>query len=400
MAIAAIVLSQVTVQLDRRLGSDWMTDAWWASMNQPEGARTLLATVAGSMITVAGVTFSLTILAVSYATSHFGPRLLDNFMRDRGNQITLGTFLATFLYCLLVLRTVRSGSDIFNPGENAALFVPHLSVVIAIALTLASVGVLIYFIHHIPESIHISNVLDRISRELSDKIEDLYPESLGEAEEDFANVEQLSEGEWEPIFSVRSGYLQGIDGTQLLNTATDCDAAVELFVRPGDFLLEGQRVASVHFHQALEQDQLEACPADILDAFAIGTSRTPTQDIDFIISQLFEIAVRAMSPGVNDPLTAIQCIDQIAKGLVELSTRSMPSRFRKDGDGKLRVITTETSWADIVDGALRRLIPYVRGDGNVMKYLRASVKAIREISKNTELNRLLDDILDEMRFSD
>jgi uncharacterized membrane protein len=152
-----------------------MTDAWWASLNQPEGARTLLATVAGSMITVAGVTFSLTILAVSYATSHFGPRLLDNFMRDRGNQITLGTFLATFLYCLLVLRTVRSGSDIFKPGANAALFVPHLSVLVAIALTLASVGVLIYFIHHIPESIHISNVLHRISRELSDKIEDLYP---------------------------------------------------------------------------------------------------------------------------------------------------------------------------------------------------------------------------------
>ena len=265
MAIGAIVLSQLMVLLDRRIDSDWMSDAWWASLNQPEGARTLLATVAGSMITVAGVTFSLTILAVSYATSHFGPRLLDNFMRDRGNQVTLGTFLATFLYCLLVLRTVRSGSDIFNPDDNAELFVPNLSVLVAIALTLASVGVLIYFIHHIPESIHISNVLDQISNRLSSKIEQLYPESLGEAGEPPSEGESTPGDDGEPIRSQQSGYLQGIDETQLLDRANAHDVVLEMHVRPGDFLLEGQRVASVHFHQAVEQSQREDCCSEVLD---------------------------------------------------------------------------------------------------------------------------------------
>ena len=351
MAIAAILLSQITVQIDHRFGSEWMNDAWWASLNQPEGARTLLATVAGSMITVAGVTFSLTILAVSYATSHFGPRLLDNFMRDRGNQVTLGTFLATFLYCLLVLRTVRSGSDIFNPGENASLFVPHLSVLTAIGLTLASVGVLIYFIHHVPESIHISNVLDQIATRLSDKIQQLYPESLGEGDEQATGQWPVMEGEGETIRSLRSGYLQGIDLTELMDTTKSCDALLEMHVRPGEFLLEGQKVATVRFDTSVESSRREAFQSDILGALALGVTRTPTQDIDFIFSQLFEIAVRAMSPGVNDPLTAIQCIDQLSKGLVELSARSMPSRFRKDSDGVLRVITTETGWDGIVQSS-------------------------------------------------
>ena len=395
MAIVAIVLSQVTVQLDHSLDSNWMNDAWWASLNQPEGARTLLATVAGSMITVAGVTFSLTILAVSYATSHFGPRLLDNFMRDRGNQITLGTFLATFLYCLLVLRTVRSGSDIFDPVGNAALFVPHLSVLIAIGLTLASVGVLIYFIHHVPESIHISNVLERISERLSDKIQDLYPEPLGEADDWDACYGAMMENEGEPIRSLRSGYLQGIDAGELIDAAKTCDAVLELHVRPGEFLLEGQEVASVRFATSVEPSRREDCASDILGALAMGASRTPTQDIDYIISQLFEIAVRAMSPGVNDPLTAIQCIDQIFKGLVKLSDRSIPSRFRKDSDGMLRVITTETDWGQIVDSALRRLIPYLRGDVYVMSHLRAKIEIVREISKNAELNQLLAQVMQE-----
>ncbi len=396
MAILAIVLSQVSVQLDRELGSEWVTDSGWANLNQPEGARTLLATVAGSMITVAGVTFSLTILAVSYATSHFGPRLLENFMRDRGNQVTLGTFLATFLYCLLVLRTVRSGSDIFNPGEDAALFVPHLSVLLAVGMTLASVGVLIYFIHHIPESIHISNVLNRISNEFSSKIEDLYPESLGEGVRELP--QELDEPflEGESIRSRSSGYLQGIDETQLMDACKDCDAILQLHVRPGDYLLVGQRLATLSFQSSADPSKREGCESAIRGSLAIGVTRTPTQDIRFIISQFFEIAVRALSPGVNDPLTAIQCIDQLCTGLVELSGRALPPRFRKDDDGQLRVITTQTTWNEIVDEALRRLIPYARRDVNVLRHLREQVNRVVEISENEELNDLLREVVREV----
>ena len=198
MAVAAILLSYVSVQLDRRYGDLWVAQYSWLVPNQPDGARALIATVAGSMITVAGVTFSLTILAVSYATSHFGPRLLDNFMQDRGNQVTLGMFVATFLYCLLVLRTVRSVPQSFDPAMSNQVFVPHLSVFLAVGLALASVAVLIYFIHHVPESIYISNVLHRISDQISLKVDEPRhargPESVGTGRHRCDHARRLGRG--------------------------------------------------------------------------------------------------------------------------------------------------------------------------------------------------------------
>lgn len=390
MAVAAIILSQCAIQLDRELGASWMGDVWWFRPNQPEGARALLATVAGSMITVAGVTFSLTILAVSYATSHFGPRLLDNFMRDRGNQVTLGTFVATFLFCLIVLRTIRSGASTaadLQTDLQTSEFVPHFSVLAALALTLASVAILIYYIHHIPESIHISNVLDRISRQLSLKIQELYPESLGEpADPPHDLLQTLDQGI--AVHSGRSGYLQGIDETELLHFAEPDDLIVKLETRPGDFLLHGQRIATIYSTNGAELDG-DRCGSAVERALAIGISRTPTQDVFFLINQFVEIAERALSPGVNDPLTAIQCIDQLAKCLAEVSSRSMPSRYREDSSGQLRIITTETTWHDLVEHAFGQLIPYVKGDENVTRHLHQRIETLCGITGNSELKRLL-----------
>src|SRR6056297_2148105 len=144
MVIAAIILSQLAIWIDHRYGNTWLKEMWFVALNQPDGARAILATVAGSMITVAGVTFSLTTLAVSHASSQFGPRLLNNFMHDRGNQITLGTFVATFIYCLLVLRVVRGEDVVAMDGLAVSVFVPQLSLFLAFILTMGSVVVLIY----------------------------------------------------------------------------------------------------------------------------------------------------------------------------------------------------------------------------------------------------------------
>jgi uncharacterized membrane protein len=163
MALGAIALAISVVAIDRILGAHWIESVPWLYANEPTGARSLLSTIAGSMITVAGVTFSITIAALATTASTFGPRLISNFMQDRGNQVTLGTFISTFLFCVLVLRTVRTGED------EQAVFVPHLAIIIALLFALASLGVLIYFIHHIPESINISNVLARLGRDLHDQ---------------------------------------------------------------------------------------------------------------------------------------------------------------------------------------------------------------------------------------
>lgn len=387
MVLSAIVLSQVTIWIDRTVGNAWLQQYWFTSMNQTDGARALLATVAGSMITVAGVTFSLTILAVSHATSHFGPRLLDNFMRDRGNQITLGTFVATFLYCLLVLRVVRGGAVPESWELSVEAFVPQLSLFVSLVLTIASVGELIYFIHHVPDSIHISTVLRRLAIDMSEKFDELYPETLGQALDEEQEVPSLSSDFLHTVRSDVTGYLQGIDDDELIQFAKEQSAVVRLIKRPGDFVRRSEIIAEVT--RMVEWNEEHA--KKVRHGFAIGYSRTPTQDVFFILNEFVEVATRALSPGVNDPFTAMQCIDWLSDGLVQLSQRKLPTRYRMDEQDELRIITTEVTRADFVQSMLWQLVPYVRNDRNASIYFIESMKRVIEISNCKPLNELIEE---------
>ncbi|MEO9594647.1 DUF2254 domain-containing protein [Rhodopirellula bahusiensis] len=395
MVFSAIVLSQLTIWIDRTFGNSWLQDYWFTSMNQPDGARALLATVAGSMITVAGVTFSLTILAVSHATSHFGPRLLDNFMRDRGNQITLGTFVATFLYCLLVLRVVRGEAVPESWDLTVEAFVPQLSLFVSLVLTIASVGELIYFIHHVPDSIHISTVLRRLATDMSGKFDELYPETLGIALDEDRDVPVLAKDFLHTVPSSVTGYLQGIDEDELMSFAEEHQAVVRLKKRPGDFVCRSEIIAEVTRTEGWGEDHLD----QVRRGFTIGFSRTPTQDVFFILNEFVEVATRALSPGVNDPFTAMQCIDWLSDGLVQLSQRQLPTRYRTDDNEELRIITTEVTRADFVDAMLWQLIPYVRDDRNASQYFVASMKRVIEISNCKTLNELIEETIQTLEES-
>jgi uncharacterized membrane protein len=392
MALFAIIFSQLSIQLDHAWGNEWLTETAMVSLNQPDGARALLATVAGSMITVTGVTFSLTILAVSHATSHFGPRLLDNFMHDRGNQITLGTFVATFLYCLLVLRVVR-GVGVTEDASPENVFVPQFSLLIALVMTLASIGELIYFIHHVPESIHISTVLQRLSTDMIAKMDDLYPENFGDESDETLTPHDVPFTPHVTITSGRAGYLQGIDDVEMIELANDMDIVIRLTCRPGDFLRSDQGIAEV----GLCVQWTDGDADRVRHAFTLGFTRNPTQDVFSIINQLAEIAIRALSPGVNDPYTAMQSIDWLSAGLVTLSKRRLPDRFRCDEAGQVRVITTELNYSDFVDAMVRQLTPYVKDDPNVTAYMVSSLENTIKISRNTGLNRLIQQAVDELR---
>ncbi|WP_149497168.1 DUF2254 domain-containing protein [Roseiconus lacunae] len=394
MAIISLIASRFTIEIDRSIGVDWVEMVPIAALNQPEGARALLATVAGSMITVAGVTFSLTMVTVSHATSHYGPRLLDNMMRDRGNQVTLGTFVATFLYCLMVLRTVRSG-DPDNEALQTTLFVPHLSVLIAFLLTLASVGVLIYFIHHIPESIHISNVLDNISRMAESKVGELFPEMLGEPRSS-DSIEAIDWSDGLAVRSTRFGYLQGIDESGLMETAIQHGAVIHLLIRPGDRVLLGQQIATIKPSNGVADADTTPLIDALIRCLAIGNSRTPTQDLFFILHQFVEIAVRALSPGVNDPFTAIQCIDQIANSITLISLRKLPNPFRVDDEGHLRVVTVGLDWKQIIEESIDVLLPYALTDANVKAHLEETIKQIRSVTKVPQLDEQLDRLESEL----
>ena len=242
LTVLAIALSFWTVDLDRFVQAEYPRMLDWVFTGGADGVRTLLSTLAASMITMASVTFSITIVALTLAASQFGPRLLDNFIRDAGNQVVLGTFIATFIYSLLVLRTVRSVEE--------SSFVPHFSVTLALLLGIVSLGLLIYFIHNVSVSIHVQNVIASVDRELSTAIERLFPAKKNFIifEYELRHADDVPEGfdeEARAVTAAESGYLRTIDNEGLIKLAVENDLLLRLEHRPGEFVTAGYALVLV-----------------------------------------------------------------------------------------------------------------------------------------------------------
>jgi uncharacterized membrane protein len=330
MTVAAALLSVATVAVDRA-APGWVGGHSWIAANQPEGARSLLATVAGSMITVAGVTFSMTLLMVSFASAQLGPRVVPRFLRDRGNQIVLGTFIATFIYCLLVLRTVRSAAEARSQAPDALPFVPHFAIFVAVVLAVLSVAVLIYFVHHVPRRINSSSVIGLLGDELKSLLEREYPAAddgstmLGWPADDSAADE---------IRLAESGcYLRIIDYDGLVALAARMDRRFETLVAPGAFCVPGTPIVRIHGGSLVDKSASE-----LRGLFSWGEERTPDQDILFVVDQLAEVAGKALSTGVNDQFTALLCIDQMERTLSAAAQRREPDPvLGADGIGRVRI---------------------------------------------------------------
>ncbi|MDQ3388350.1 MAG: DUF2254 domain-containing protein [Gemmatimonadota bacterium] len=358
MSGASVALSVGLAQVDARLRREMVEEIGWIFTGGPEGARAVLSTIAGSMITVAGVAFSVLIVALSLASSQFGPRILRNFMQDRGNQVVLGAFTGTFLYCLLILRTIR--------GEENADFVPHLSITVAVALAIISLGVFIFFIHHSAVSIQAPVVISEIARELRHSIDRRFPDSAGVAPEGEASP--LPPGfseEATPILSLADGYLQAIDEDELLETACEHDLVMELELRPGHFVVCGTPLVRVSPAPGVTG---EVCKR-LQGAFSLGRQRTQTQDVEFSIRQLVEIAVRALSPSVNDPFTAINCLDYLGAAIIQMARVQLPPRHRIDASGSLRIIMNPVTFAGATDAAFDQIRQHGREDVAVTLHL-------------------------------
>ncbi len=375
MLIVAFCLSISLIYFDVLLAkTGWIDSLNKFYPNKPEGARALLSTVAGSMITVAGVVFSITMVALTLASSQFGPRLLVNFMRDRGNQIVLGTFISTFVYCLLVLRTIRSGEE--------TSFVPQLAVTFALMMTIASIIVLIYFIHHASTSIQASHVIATVNNDLRKSINRLFPELIeSENSDDWSqlrtqadiplNFEQEAIG----LTAPKSGYLQAIDINGLINVATDIGIILKLELRAGNYVIEMSKLVSVWPREKIDHEVSNK----IRNLFIIGNDRTYEQDPEFAFDQLVEIAIRALSPGVNDPITAIMCVDRIASALSQLAQRKLPPQYLYDKNNKLCVISRPITFSDITDAAFNQIRQYGRSSAAVTIHL---LEVIGKIAPN------------------
>jgi uncharacterized membrane protein len=383
MAVLAVGLATFTIWLDGKINYQAVQHFGWVYTGGANGASTLLSAIAGSVITVAGITFSLMITALTLAASQFGSRLLRNFMRDTGNQLVLGTFTATFIYSLLVLRTVRS--------EEGDIFVPHISVTVSLGLAVISLGVLIYFIHHVANSIQVTFVIKTVSDDLNYSIDRLYPQRMGRdvpqqkvgrAQEEIpADFEQTAR----PIWAGKDGYIQAIDSEELLRLAIEHNFIVQIEHRPGYFIVKGSTLARVWPGQNLN-DELAS---QIRDLFILGHQRTQTQDVEFDINQLVEVAIRALSPAINDPFTAMMCTDRLGAALCRLAQKDFPSRCRYDEQDNLRIITEAATFSDLVSASFNQIRQYGRGSVSVTLRLLEMIRQIAAYTRYEEQREVL-----------
>lgn len=295
----------VLIQLDR---SGWIP-RWllenWLYDGGATGARTLLGAVASSTIGVAGTVFSITIAALSLAAGQMGPRLLRNFTRDRGNQLTLGAFLGTFCYALIVLRSVRT--------ESEGGFIPHLSLSVGIALAFVCVATLVYFVGHMAGRINVDTVIELVSDDIHSAIQRL---TIDERQPDPPPPEFWRDAT--PIADERRGYLQQLDEGGLAAWADEHETAIRLLVRPGDYVFPGAPIA-------LMLPPVEGADQAIRNTTALGPRRAGSSDLRFVVRQLVEVAVRALSPGINDPHTAISVLDRLGAALCEMKPLYLPT---------------------------------------------------------------------------
>lgn len=342
----------------------------WTFSRGPEGARALLSTVAGSMLTIASVCFSITVVALQQASSQFGPRLLHNFMRDRGNQVVLGTLIAAFTYCLLVMRSVN--------GTDNARFVPHLSVTVGLLFGLAGVGVLIYFLHHAAASLQAENVIAAVGRELHTAIDRLYPSRIGK-EPEAAGEEPPPPADGKGVAADASDYLLAVDADGLVRLAVEHDLVLTLAHRPGQFVTRGSPLLRAWPAERVSDEAAAA----LRRAFVLGPRRTLMQDVEFAVDQLVEVALRALSPGMNDPFTAIACVDRLGAALAEFADREFPSPRRCDEHGRLRVVTPAVTADGVADAAFHQIRQAARGNAAVTIRLLETIAAIAPRSRGT-----------------
>lgn len=357
MVILASFLSIVTVNVDQTISAELAQNIPWIYINTPEGAREVLSTIASSMITVAGVVFSLVMVVLSLTSQQYGPFVLIHFLRDRTNQFVLGTFTATFIYSLLVLRTVRS--------IDSSTFVPNISTIIAVILSLASLALLIHFIHHISTSIRASAIIARIASELINQIDDLFPERIGDNPSFPVHLPSDFDSHAYTLECNQSGYLKLIDDDQVLDTTQKHDVLFVLECHPGQFMVKGTTIGKIYPNERVNEKLIH----QIHDAFVFGFLRSQHQDAEFLLIQLSAIAVRALSPGVNDPHTATMCIDRLGEALSLLAQRAFPSAYRFDKEQQLRVIAQPVQYDHLIEIAFDQILHYGGNDAYVAKHL-------------------------------
>lgn len=353
--LAAIALATVLPLVDQEIAQD--RHAWFLFDGGAESARELLSTIASSMISLTALVFSITVLVLQLASGQFSPRVIRTFLQEPATKIAMAVFVGTFVYALVVLTKVRAA-----PME----FVPALAVWFAFVLILASVGVFIHYIDRMANSVRAINVLTKIAAQTRRAIDRMYPDDVSEEPEAVPALPAR-----EPDLVVRltgtPGVVTAVDADTLLDLASRAGALVALVPRIGDFLPADAPLFRIWGARDLDQ-------AALRDAVEIEDERTPHQDPAFGFRQLVDVAVRALSPGLNDPTTAVQALDQLHDLIRRLSRRRFPAEVRVDATGSARLVLPRPGFADYVTLAFEEIFEYGKGSVQVVRRLRGALQ--------------------------
>lgn len=399
MALGAVLLAMLTSHIDKTWGYEQAEKLGWFYSNKADGARAILTTIAGSMMTVASVTFSITMVAVTSAAGQYGPRLIGNFMRDRANQITLGTFTSTFVYCLLILRVARTG-DASGIENGVSEFVPNLSLLVAMGLTMVSVGVMIFFIHHIPETLNVGNITGQVGRQLRRDIRKMFPDKIGEETDvNVADLESYDPRNASEVTATVEGYIQAVNETALMDWARENDAVIRLQYRPGDFAVYGNVLMRVWSRDGSSVSFDKQALKKIRAGYAMGQDRTAHQNILFLADELVEILARALSPGINDPFTAINCINWYQSAIMTMMDVTPPSPLRRDKDNVIRIISFPVSFERFVSVLCDQSRAYIATDRNTTLKMLTVLTELISWAKTDEHRDVLSEQLEKLELA-
>ena len=400
-AALAVAMVDVSARVDAEVLARWPR-LFGASA---DSSRDMLAAIAGSLITVAGVTFSITMVAVTQASAQYSPRILRNFMRDRASQIVLGGLAGIFTYCLVVLRTIRGGDE----GN----FVPSIAVLIGFGFAIVGIALLIFFIHHIASALQASSIVARVASDTVGAVDRLFPAEVGEPDgrrDHDADLARLDHARWVTIPAEHPGYIQNVDADTLLDIARRHDTVVRMDCAVGDFVIPGLPLASIATdartpappptrpsspaaRDAAPSREWTKLAEALTDAFDLGNFRTVEQDASFGVRQLVDIALKALSPGINDPTTAMNAIDHLAVVLARAAVRADEPELRYDGDA-VRVVARGPTFRSLAEGGLSEIRRYAEGHVAVLARLVDVVEALAGLalhaSRRDVLTRHLD----------
>ncbi len=379
IVLASIAFAVVLIEAASSESERWL--AQWPRLfgAGADGARGMMSTIAGSMMTVVGVTFSMILVVLALASSQYTSRILRNFMSDRVTQVVLGIFAGIFTYSLIVLRTIRGGDE--------GAFVPSLAVFFGFVLAVGGVGALVFFIHHIASSIQASSIIASVAQETIVAIDRLFPEKLGQRpeEDDDGQMPRPVPGRsWRSVPANESGYIQHVNNTALLALARDRKTIVWMERGIGEFVVQNTPLVSL----ALEAPPDPETIAALRTAFSISRHRTVEQDAAFGIRQIVDVALKALSPGINDHTTAVMCVDYLTAILARLASRQIPSSQRYE-EGELRVIARGPSYESLLALSFDQIRSSSKGNAAMILRLLGALQTLADMTTGPHRRRAL-----------